>query len=270
MSPTAVFLDGFPGSPKPKPGTATRPLVFEDYLTDAHTQSVARMARMAVYWSDNMLSSTGTPRKKRIDLAKENSETNNKIKDTNPEASQTQENKQPTQNQNQTQIQNQTDPESASCVYIEGTFMCAVYDKLEGMLDKSMDENLILTEIFAKLAQCPDQCVQNLLTWENSANDNSERRSLVLVLKSVWQEAQERVNEVENFEEAIDAHRVRLGTIMENRTGSSDTSPISSKGATKMQSSFCEGYVVLEEFVKEISANIQARGELEVLYRRLM
>ena len=56
MSPTAVFLDGFPGSPKPKPGTATRPLVFEDYLTDAHTQSVARMARMAVYWSDNMLS----------------------------------------------------------------------------------------------------------------------------------------------------------------------------------------------------------------------
>ena len=64
MSPTAVFLDGFPGSPKPKPGTATRPLVFEDYLTDAHTQSVARMARMAVYWSDNMLSSTGTPRKK--------------------------------------------------------------------------------------------------------------------------------------------------------------------------------------------------------------
>ena len=64
MSPTEVFLDGFPGSPKPKPGTATRPLVFEDYLTDAHTQSVARMARMAVYWSDNMLSSTGTPRKK--------------------------------------------------------------------------------------------------------------------------------------------------------------------------------------------------------------
>ena len=52
MSPTACFLNGFPGSPKPKPGTATRPLVFEDYLTDAHTQSVARMARMAVYWYD--------------------------------------------------------------------------------------------------------------------------------------------------------------------------------------------------------------------------
>ena len=181
---------------------------------------------------------------------------------------------------------NEKDLVSENATYIEGSFMCALYNKLEGMLDRSLDENLTLTEIFAKLAQCPDQRVQNLLIWEKKDNDNDndnnndndndndngnkmERRSLVLVLKSVWQEAQDRVNEVDNFDGAIEAHRVRLGTIMEGRHGDRDT-PKASRNNTKMQSSFCEGYVLLEEFVKEISAIIQARGELEVLYRRLM
>ena len=54
-SPSACFLDGFPGSPTPAPGTASRPLIFEDYLTDAHTQSVARMA---AYWSSDLFGET--------------------------------------------------------------------------------------------------------------------------------------------------------------------------------------------------------------------
>ena len=158
--------------------------------------------------------------------------------------------------------------------------MNALYDKLEGMLDETLDENLVLTEIFAKLAQCPDQRVQNLLTWEeeedkeedkeeeeestervarekddDDADDDAmrkKRRSLATVMKSVWYEAKERVNEVDNFEEAIDAHRLRLGTMFEEKRdgmgGGGDgavTTTIKSDSLkmprTKVQSSFCEG-----------------------------
>ena len=152
--------------------------------------------------------------------------------------------------------------------------MNALYDKLEGMLDETLDENLVLTEIFAKLAQCPDQRVQNLLTWEEKEDKEEEeeeestervarekddddamrkkRRSLATVMKSVWYEAKERVNEVDNFEEAIDAHRLRLGTMFEEKRdgmgGGGDgavTTTIKSDSLkmprTKVQSSFCEG-----------------------------
>ena len=286
LSPTAVFLDGFPGSPKPKPGTATRPLVFEDYLTDAHTQSVARMARMAVYWSDAMLSSTGTPKKKR-----KKKKRNSSLSSTTSAADQL--DPQPeTKGATPSTTPGTTPTDSGTVVadvavvaatpalsYIEGSFMCALYDKLEGMLDESLDENLVLTEIFAKLAQCPDQRVQDLLVWEGDEEGKegkegdegeSDRRSLVNVLKSVWVEAQERVAEVDRFEEAIDAHRIRLGTVLEGRRESDGEGGGSGGNRTKVQSSFCEGYVVLEEFVKEISAIIQARGELKVLYQRLL
>jgi hypothetical protein len=278
LSPTAIFLDGFPGSPKPKPGTATRPLVFEDYLTDAHTQSVARMAGMAVYWSDTMLSSTGTPKRRK------NSEVgDNNIPLDDDDSVQIHEEKKDKETEKDEDVKkqgtNNTEKKEGGTAYVEGTFMCALYDKLEGMLDESLDENLVLTEIFAKLAQCPDQRVQGLLIWEQDMNETSQkndgdkaRRSLVTVLKTVWLEAQERVDEVDNFEEAIEAHRLRLGTILEGRNKDSDggSSRRNVGSGIKAQSTFCEGYIVLEEFVKEISAIIQARGELDVLYRRLL
>ena len=147
--------------------------------------------------------------------------------------------------------------------------MNALYNKLEGMLDETLDENLVLTEIFAKLAQCPDQRVQNLLTWEEEEEEESmervarekdddddamkkKRRSLATVMKSVWYEAKERVNEVDNFEEAIDAHRLRLGTMFEEKRdgmggGGDGAVTTTTKGdslkmtRTKVQSSFCEG-----------------------------
>ena len=149
--------------------------------------------------------------------------------------------------------------------------MNALYNKLEGMLDETLDENLVLTEIFAKLAQCPDQRVQNLLTWEEEEEEEEEsmervarekdddddamkkkRRSLATVMKSVWYEAKERVNEVDNFEEAIDAHRLRLGTMFEEKRdgmggGGDGAVTTTTKGdslkmtRTKVQSSFCEG-----------------------------
>ena len=99
------------------------------------------------------------------------------------------------------------------------------------------------------------------------------------MLLEVWQEAQERAAETPGFDEAIQAHRLRLGTGTSAGGGAGDE-PGARAGATQgasehptdagrgpvpVQSSFCEGYIVLEEFVKELSAIIQARGELGVV-----
>ena len=83
--------------------------------------------------------------------------------------------------------------------------------------------------------------------------------------------------DVEGFPDAVQAHRIRLGTTtsdggealpeMEQQSsgGTSAMGSKAGKGGTSGgggQSQFCESFIVLEEFVKELSAIIQARIEL--------
>ena len=274
-SPSSVFLDGFPGSPTPAPGTASRPLIFEDYLTDAHTQSVARMA---AYWSSDLFGETqsaGAGLSPSTSAQSRRAGSGSGIDQAAAAAASA----------------------PAPAEYVEGSFLGAIYDKLEGMLDETLDENLALTAILAKLAQCPHQGLHDALTWDGveegvkeemgngaSGSGVEKRRSLVLVLREVWQEAQERAAETPGFDEAIQAHRLRLGTNNGAKEGvdgagageavggvsgatqaASDRPSDAGRASVPVQSSFCEGYIVLEEFVKEMSAIIQARGELGVV-----
>lgn len=270
MSPSAVFLSRFQDSPKPAPGSSSRPFIFEEYLTDAHTQSVARMA---AYWSaPDTVSSPASAAKDSEALSSSSPRSSSAGKQQSKE-----EDKEGPTPSNSVALGN---PEDLS-------FLDAIYDKLEGMLDETMDENLVLTSILSKLLQCPNQLVHDCLMRDvgkaeatiedgkevqDKANPSGTTvRSLVSVLRDVWQEAQERSADMDGFQEAVNAHRIRLGTtsveessnaVKEIQTTGVVDRISSGIAADRSPSQFCEGFIVLEEFLKELSAIIQARVEL--------
>ncbi len=258
-------------------------LVFPEYLTDAHKQYVSRMAQ---YWSvsshsalmDNFSGSLSSPNKSKLTNSSSGitgiitTPTNLKVKDGEIDG---------TNNNNN----NATTTPIKNPVFYEGLFLTTLLDKLESMLDHSLDENLVLTGLWSQLAQCPHPRVYHYLFSikksegkSNNDDDGANTRSFLGVLQSLWSEAQETLSKIPDGENILINTRKRLGINMdENRKNQDldedgyiiqdyDNEVNDDDDITNMSNkTFFEGMCVLEEFLKEIAGILKAREELNML-----
>ena len=157
-------------------------------------------------------------------------------------------------------------------------------DKLESMLDHSLNENLVLTGLWSQLAQCPHPRVYTYLfsmKSDKASEVNAEgatSRSFLRVLRGLWSEARETLNHIPDGENILISTRRRLGVSMDSANASvaeDNTDFITRTNdmtvdddndiATMSNKTFFEGMVVLEEFLKEIAGILRAREELNML-----
>ena len=185
-----------------------------------------------------------------------------------------------------------TPENQAELPFYEGHFLSVLFDKLDDMLETSSDENLLMTGILAKLAQHPHDILHAYLfslpltTSQFSsacASPASPRkqlkdapgaawcvhksgvRNLSRTLKSVWENARTRAEEIKGFDDHLARVMARMGV-----RGGGQMEESSGKAAYPYPlDGFLEAYIILEEFLKEIAAILQARDDLQGLRVRL-
>ena len=277
-NPTKSFLENFANAPRPSKlrdgdlisfdvgEEGDEDLVFAEYLTDAHKQYVSSMAQ---YWSisdhnavvQNFADGTAS-----LSSAKSRTIGKPEISEKSNEAS-----------------SNLSTPTKKATFY-EGLFLSTLLDKLESMLDHSLNENLVLTGLWSQLAQCPHPRVYTYLfsmKSDKASEVNAEgatSRSFLRVLRGLWSEARETLNNIPDGENILISTRRRLGvsTDSANASVTDDSSDFITETndmavdddndiATMSNKTFFEGMVVLEEFLKEIAGILRAREELNML-----
>jgi len=254
--PSLEFLNGFPGSPKPPAYNNRKSLSekevedlvsFESYLTDGQQKAAAKLAAF---------SSPCVLHLSRI-------------------AS-------PARCLNRKSLKSQH--------FEESEFMNLIMNKLERLLDTSFQENLQLTAIIATLAQCPhallhsyiydteisaaeleQACEGNLssvskfsLKQDSVFRLRTDVRSVSRILSSVWTEAAERA---EDMGQGFESHR--MAVVKALSPDASDQHQLSDLYSETRQS-FVQAYVVLEEFLKELSSILQAKQNLAFLQTSLV
>jgi|EP00505_MAST-04D_sp_SCG-Rhode-Island_P000327 hypothetical protein len=252
-NPTKNFLSFFPNAPTPSDisGERSDTFVFEEYLTDAHKHYVARMAQ---YWSFS------------YDL---------KVGDQGDDES-VDWGQSPQKPDQQKRRHSGVSPGTAGnandtvgAVY-EGIFLATMMDKLEFMLDNTVDENLVLTALWSQLAQCPHPQVHNFLfsignLQAGVMGHDDSGRTMVSVLMNLWTEAQVRVKRISNGVEMLEQTRSRMGTLSdETDKGGWDDSKAGLLEVDVSSKGFLEAVVLLEEFLKEIAAILCAREQLHM------
>ncbi|GBG31863.1 Protein FAM160B1 [Hondaea fermentalgiana] len=281
------FLDKYPGSPKPPVISSERKLkaisnqerkdlvTFETYLTDEQTCAAARLAAYTSPVCSEHARSCSPQKKSKRAAAASAAEAPSKERDSG-----------------------QTTGKAA---FVEGLFLSVVLNKLERMLDSSLEENLLLTGILAKLAQCPHRVMHSYLYDEAislrdfraafegrpytlSAFDAEQGdtllkikegvRTLANVLSSVWKEALERAQDFgADFEAQHTFTRSQLGADGdldfgdEGLDASSVSAALADFGPSKKR--FVQAYVVIEEFFKELASVLQAKQNLALLQHDL-
>ena len=103
-------------------------------------------------------------------------------------------------------------------------------------------------------------------------------RSFLRVLRGLWSEAKETLNNIPDGENILISTRKRLGVTEDGANASAtddnsdfitntDDVPVDDDNniATMSNKTFFEGMVVLEEFLKEIAGILKAREELNML-----
>lgn len=144
-------------------------------------------------------------------------------------------------------------------------FLEAVLHKLGSMLTRPKASNLVLTGIIAKVAQCPDPLVHAYLFPAAALRgDPAPWPNVVTTLRKLWEEALRRAARIPDFGVAVRAARARFVAEVE------DTS-VAARRTLDMEAAracatlprerrvFIEAYVVLEEFVKEVTALLDVR-----------
>ena len=277
-NPTKSFLKNFADAPRPsklKDGDlisfdmgeeGDEDLVFAEYLTDAHKQYVSSMAQ---YWSisdhneviQNYADGASSPSSAKSRNVGESAI----LKKMNDDKS------------------NLSTP-TKTVTFYEGLFLSTLLDKLESMLDHSLNENLVLTGLWSQLAQCPHPRVYTYLFSSKSDKASgadaagASSRSFLRVLRGLWSEAKETLNNIPDGENILISTRKRLGVTEDgaNASATDDSSdfimntndmPVDDDNniATMSNKTFFEGMVVLEEFLKEIAGILKAREELNML-----
>jgi hypothetical protein len=288
-NPTKSFLDVFADPPLPlntkdedlisfddNSDENDGNLVFPEYLTDAHKQYVSRMAQ---YWSISDHSTVIDSFSNSLSPSRSSSKSGDGITGIITPSTL----KITVEDGNNS---NNTTPKKENTMFYEGLFLNTLLDKLESMLDHSLDENLVLTGLWSQLAQCPHPRVYHYLFSINKNSDktiddeggNGSNRSFLGVLESLWSEAQQTLRQIPDGENILINTRKRLGiNVDENRSnrGMDEDGYIiqdyndevnDDDDITNMSNkTIFEGICVLEEFLKEIAGILKAREELNML-----
>eukprot|EP00697_Spironema_sp_BW2_P002882 gnl/Spiro4/13850_TR7395_c0_g2_i1.p1 gnl/Spiro4/13850_TR7395_c0_g2~~gnl/Spiro4/13850_TR7395_c0_g2_i1.p1 ORF type:complete len:646 (+),score=189.21 gnl/Spiro4/13850_TR7395_c0_g2_i1:52-1989(+) len=93
---------------------------------------------------------------------------------------------------------------------LEGHFLRALLDRLGGFLDLSISSNLVLTGIFARLAQCPHPLLHAYLLDVRLAVP-AEMRSLAEVLQQLYQRVIQRAEDIPEFEWCFARTQLAMG-----------------------------------------------------------
>mmetsp|Transcript_8012 Transcript_8012/g.12930 ORF Transcript_8012/g.12930 Transcript_8012/m.12930 type:complete len:799 (+) Transcript_8012:169-2565(+) len=267
------FLDNYPGSPIPPPrnqGKTRKDMSrqegedlasFEAYLTDGQGEAAAKIAAFSSVISTTHTSYTSPchGKKKPVDSI-------------------------------------ETDVSLGESPFHEGLFISLLFNKMERMLDNSLEENLVLTGILAKFAQCPHKLLHSYFYDESISGPDfaaacdgmayGERfskqskidllavkksvRTPSSVLATVWKEALERADDVmPEFEQQRKQTRTSLGVdSVLNEAGEEDyliCSNSAEEGCSPSRLRFIQAYIVLEEFLKELASILQAKQNLTPL-----
>ena len=189
----------------------------------------------------------------------------------------------------------------------EGPFLESVFDKLENFLNLTMDEALEVTNVVSKLALCiflfhffffqftlqlillshkhthspthtsgtnRDIFCRFFACDDDGDDDNDSKptkRSLITILRRVWNDAKTRKNRIKDFSERLREVRVELGIIEKDVE---DEVIVEEEGKEELvdwdveRRKFVIAYAVLIELLKEIAAILQATEWLVNAERR--
>lgn len=157
-----------------------------------------------------------------------------------------------------------------------GLFLSLLFNKLENALDNTQAENIELTGVLSKLCQFHDEAVHRHFFDLSVLNPDAKTtedlmarsvpqtaRSFTSVLLQLWSDAQERADRVPDFQQKLERTRSLLGVPGDDGTVD-DRAENLEEDASSFDSNFgqqrlLEAYVVLEEFIKELAAIVQAR-----------
>jgi hypothetical protein len=140
--------------------------------------------------------------------------------------------------------------------FYEGLFLDILFNRLENMLEHSLEANLVLTEVLSKLALSTVPSLHDFLFETQEILPGI--RTLKSILKDLWKEAQTRAGRIRGFDRKIQDIRVTMGVVSSSEGGANGSS-ISDFDVDVSHMKFMEAYVVLEEFLKELSCISQAK-----------
>lgn len=137
--------------------------------------------------------------------------------------------------------------------FYEGLFLRTLVHVLEAALDKPFAINLLVTSVLSRLAQCPHPLLHGYMLDPRLRTADGVR-SFVDVLSAVWGEARSRANAMPDFERRLADVRARLGA------------GYNSVGVEAMDVvRYLQAVVVLDEFIRELVAVSQAKGQVQAL-----
>eukprot|EP00941_MAST-03F_sp_MAST-3F-sp1_P003387 g3387.t1 len=304
-TPAAKFLSHFDGIPMPNDSSDQG---FAAYMHDAQLQAVVRHAATESFEMDmpldlfdeandeedhNYISSVASPTTTDVNI-----DTPKKKSEDVVEAASPQNNATSTSSQESVSKSTSDVGDSAGSPFFEGIFLRVFLDKLERFLDGTMEESLALTGVLSKLVQSPNEILysflfstpgegqcRNIEDAFATADADSDididgnvgmqshheitERSLLTVLKDLWREASRRKMRIENFDNRLDATRDRLGVnpLMQGKNALVQADDFDVDIRSRK---FIEAYVVLEEFIKEVSSAVQAREMLAAIRSKVL
>lgn len=154
-----------------------------------------------------------------------------------------------------------------SHAFFDGVFLRTILNKLESLYDNTFSTNLRLTNILAKLAYCPHPIIHQLLfqpMQENNSNNKpnkveideesepktaeNDQRTVLSVLKELWNKGIRRASRMPQFAVRKEEARKKLNQMLEKELS---ISQVSGSMETLDGEKFLQGFIVLEEFLKE-------------------
>eukprot|EP00163_Fabomonas_tropica_P030658 TRINITY_DN7035_c0_g1_i1.p1 TRINITY_DN7035_c0_g1~~TRINITY_DN7035_c0_g1_i1.p1 ORF type:complete len:637 (-),score=150.21 TRINITY_DN7035_c0_g1_i1:172-2082(-) len=157
-------------------------------------------------------------------------------------------------------------PRRALRPYKESVFMTVLFNKLESMTNEGLEANLVLTGLFAKLAQSPHPLMDSFFL-DPHLQLKEGIRSVPRVLAAVSQQVREAAEGIDRFDEKLNMLRAELSAddddedITRSRANSGVMGNDDDVDASH-EKQFLQAVIILDEFCKELAAVIQAKETL--------
>jgi hypothetical protein len=129
--------------------------------------------------------------------------------------------------------------------FCDGQLLAALLDRLERLLDHSLEGNLVLTGTLAKLAQWPDPLLHMAL-FDERPRDFSRTvqpfpRSMRRTLVEVWVDARKRIERIPQFEDKLASMRKELGADKVGEAADGEDGTKGKKGKKHQEAALARG-----------------------------
>lgn len=150
--------------------------------------------------------------------------------------------------------------------FIEGPFLTAIYTLLESFYNNTQEVNLNITGLFVTLLQYGDFIMNDyFFNFDYEKEYKHNTRCFLSIISKLWNEGLNYISNTSNTHQTLEYTRILLDTYEtndnSNEKGNKNKKSIMLENVynNEYEEQFFKSYVVLEEYLKEISAYVYAK-----------